>query len=70
MSDIFDDASDLEILQRNTAIKSIQDKKPLEATGHCLYCNEEVKAKERFCTVDCRDDYDFEQRVKHIAGKI
>ena len=35
--------------------------------GFCLYCNE--KSDKRFCDVDCRDDYDAEEKIKRINGR-
>ena len=34
--------------------------------GFCLYCKE--KSDKRFCDVDCRDDYDAEEKIKRING--
>ena len=35
--------------------------------GSCLYCKE--KSDKRFCDVDCRDDYDAEEKIKRINGR-
>ena len=35
--------------------------------GLCLYCKE--KSDKRFCDVDCRDDYDAEEKIKRINGR-
>lgn len=35
--------------------------------GFCLYCKE--KSDKRFCDVDCRDDYDAEEKIKRINGR-
>jgi hypothetical protein len=32
--------------------------KTLKPTGHCLYCAETVAAGVRFCSTECRDDFD------------
>jgi hypothetical protein len=68
MSDIFDDASDTEQLHREMAIQEIRSKKRHPYTGHCLCCNELIP-KGRFCSAECREDWELEQKIKNIAGK-
>jgi hypothetical protein len=68
MSDMFDDASDLEELHRNLAIKAVRERGQLKFSGHCLCCNEIIK-EGRFCSIDCREDYELEQKFKKITGK-
>jgi hypothetical protein len=67
MSDIFDDASEVEQLQREIAIKQIRNKKKQPFTGHCLCCNEEI-LEGRFCSTECREDWELEQKLKSITG--
>jgi hypothetical protein len=67
MSDIFDDASDLEALYRESSIAKIRNKKPLAFTGHCLYCNELIKIG-RFCSAECHEDWETEEKFKKITG--
>ena len=68
MSDIFDDASDTEQLHREMAIQEIRSKKRHPYTGHCLCCNELIP-EGRFCSADCRQDWELEQKIKKIAGR-
>lgn len=68
MSDFFDDASDLEALHRDMAIKAVRDQSPLKFSGHCLYCNEIVN-QGRFCSSECREDYEMEQKFRKLTGK-
>lgn len=68
MSDLFDDASDLEALHRELAIKAIRARGQEKFSGHCLCCNEAVP-EGRFCSAECRKDYELEQKFKKITGK-
>jgi len=68
MSDIFDDASDTEQLHREMAIQEIRSKKRHPYTGHCLCCNELIP-KGRFCSAECREDWELEQKIKKISGR-
>ena len=67
MADIFDDASDLEALYRESYIAKIRNKRALSFTGHCLYCNELIKAG-RFCSAECGEDWEKEEKFKKITG--
>ena len=53
-ADYFDDASDMEELHRNLAIKNIRDQKKNLFSGHCLYCNDTI-SEGRFCSQECRE---------------
>ena len=68
MSDIFDNASDTEQLHREMAIQEIRSKKRHPYTGHCLCCNELIP-EGRFCSAECREDWELEQKIKKIAGR-
>ena len=68
MSDIFDDASDTEQLHREMTIQEIRSKKRHPYTGHCLCCNELIP-EGRFCSAECRKDWELEQKIKKIAGR-
>lgn len=68
MSDIFDDASDTEQLHREMAIQEIRSKKRHPYTGHCLCCNELIP-EGRFCSAECREDWELEQKIKKISGR-
>ena len=68
MTDIFDDASITEQLHRDLATKAIRARKKSPFTGYCLCCNEQI-TEGRFCSPECRDDWELEQKIKNIAGK-
>jgi len=66
-ADYFDDASDMEELHRNLAIKNIRDQKKNPFSGHCLYCNDTIP-EGRFCSQECRKDWEMEENLKKIKG--
>lgn len=70
MSDVFDQATDLEELHRERSIANARAKNVKSTySGHCLYCNSELLAIGRFCRgEDCGERYEFEQKVKRIKG--
>lgn len=39
---------------------------PVE-TGYCSFCGEPLEGR-RFCDVDCRDAWDYEQRLRRMRG--
>ena len=67
MSDVFDDASDLELLHRNLAIKAIREKRKATYTGYCRYCNEAIELGS-FCSAECREFQELEDKLKGIRG--
>jgi hypothetical protein len=67
MSDVFDDASDLEELHRGLAIKAIRDKRKATYTGFCRYCNDTIELGS-FCSADCRESQELEDKLKGIRG--
>jgi len=69
MTDIFDQASDIEEQHRELSIRAARFKnQPIKFTGRCLYCNEEV-SNGRFCYGgDCKEDWEFEQKISKIKG--
>lgn len=37
----------------------------IKRTGYCLYCGNKCKIKKQlFCSPECREDYEKEQRIK------
>jgi hypothetical protein len=42
--------------------------KTLLYSGFCYYCYERVHSPHIFCDLDCRDDYEREQRMNKIEG--
>ena len=67
MADIFDNASDLEALYRDSSIAKIRNKRAAAFTGHCLYCNDLIK-QGRFCSSECHEDWEKEEKFKKITG--
>ena len=42
----------------------------IKAVGLCLYCGETLPDPLRFCDADCRDGYEYEQRIKRMTGLL
>lgn len=68
MSDIFDDAQELEQMHRDLAIKAARGHKKQPHSGHCLSCNE-IVLQGRFCDAECREHFELNQKIKKITGK-
>lgn len=68
MSDLYDDASDAEALHREMAIAEIRNRKAINFSGHCLYCNDSI-SQGRFCSAECHEDWELAQKYAKIAGK-
>jgi len=67
MTDIFDQASEIEEMQRKHALTY---RKPiLSPIGKCYYCLELVEENRIFCNSDCRDGYSLEQAAKERNGR-
>ena len=62
-ADIIDNASDLEALFREAAIEEARKLNKLPSIGHCYYCNDIVENGIRFCSADCREDYELEKEA-------
>jgi hypothetical protein len=67
-SDIFDDASEMEELHRSLSIQNIRKQRKTPFTGYCLSCNE-IVTQGRFCSAECREDFELEQKIKRISGR-
>ena len=66
MTDMYDQASDREHLDRDLAIAAARTANPAaNATGHCLWCNAALGHGMRWCDSECREDWDLAQE----AGK-
>ncbi len=65
MPDQFDQASEVEQLLRDAALKNAKNKPagPV-ATGECLFCQEPVLSPNRWCDAYCRDDWQKENPGK------
>lgn len=58
MADQFDQATDREMMERDIALAEARKAKTeIKATGLCLECGEPVQADVRWCSKDCRDDW-------------
>lgn len=58
MSDDIDKASDIEQIQRDSAIHNArQVKTVIVGTGNCLQCDKVVAGDRRWCDNFCRDDW-------------
>jgi hypothetical protein len=51
--------------QHKQAVMSSLEKE----TGFCLYCGEKLDHPGKFCSKECRDDYEHEQKLKQISGR-
>lgn len=68
--DRIDEAQDLLETVMDQQIINIRSKigRTLLYGGFCYYCYERVKQPHIFCDLDCRDDYEREQRMNRIEG--
>lgn len=65
MNDVFDQASDREMMDRDLAIASIRSKvNYLKPKGSCYFCDEPLSSRRKFCGPNCRDDFEREERQK------
>lgn len=68
MTDIFDQATDKEMRDRELAIDFARaQNKPLKFTGHCLSCNEILQIG-RFCDAECREDFELAEKMRRMNG--
>ncbi len=65
--DIADKAQAAEERFVDDAIKSALHGTVMQMDGYCHFCDE--PAVQLFCCIECRDDYDKEQRLIKQAGK-
>lgn len=72
MADEVDIAQDLQ--EREIANARAENErnasKRLPATGSCHYCSTSVGEEARFCDEECARDWEEEQRLLKIAGKV
>lgn len=64
-SDPSDHASELEQRERDILLAQHKEraKHALQPTGYCYNCEEPVE-KGLFCNSDCRDDFEFRQKME------
>lgn len=67
-ADFLDNASEIENSERERLIAKARKSPKIVATGHCLYCNAEVDNSRRFCSPECRDDWEIEQEAMRRHG--
>lgn len=48
---------------------SNMDRRTIVPCGQCHYCSENVRPDSLFCSPDCAQDWEQEQRIKKIAGR-
>ncbi len=69
MTDIFDQATEKEMRDRELAIRHARaQNQPLKFTGHCLSCNE-ILQQGRFCDAECREDYELAEKMRRMSGR-
>lgn len=68
MTDIFDQATEHEIRDREMAIKLQLDSAApaMRRTGHCHNCDESLRSGGLFCDADCLNDYELRARAKRF----
>lgn len=67
-ADFLDDASENESNERDRLIQKARKTKSVQATGHCLYCNNTLDDGKRWCDEWCRDDWTLEQEAAQRHG--
>ena len=67
-ADFLDDASENESKERDRLIQKARKTKSVQATGHCLYCNNTLDDGKRWCDEWCRDDWTLEQEAAQRHG--
>ena len=68
MTDIFDQATEREEMERERAIKAARSAPALPSTGRCHYCDASVAGDAHFCDCECRADFEREQDAKRRGG--
>ena len=66
MSDFTDDASDVEEIHRQIALKNRRPVPP--PSGFCLCCDAAIP-RGVFCSSDCRDGFERHAKIRRIQGK-
>ena len=68
MTDVFDQATELEEKQREIALSFRNPK--LTPYGACYNCGEQLLGNMVLCNSECREDYDARLRMKQMEGKL
>lgn len=71
MTDIYDQAQQLDEAERDACVAAQRAKPALKPTGYCLDpgCFAPLPKWQLFCGEECRDFYEREARMKRIQGK-
>lgn len=70
MSEMFDQAQELEMLQRDAALAHTRAHAPvIAAKGNCLFCDEPLGALQRWCDAECCRSWEREQEASRRNGK-
>lgn len=62
MADIFDQATAVEELHRELALRNRRQGPAIAETGFCLNCETQTPAGHRWCDADCRDAWERGRR--------
>jgi len=67
-----DQAYELQDLVMRSQIQNIRNNvgRSLLPSGYCYYCGEEIHSPLIFCDALCRDDYEKEEYLRKIAGRV
>jgi predicted nucleic acid-binding Zn ribbon protein len=68
VTDIFDQATELEEKQREIALSFRNP--TLTPCGACYNCGEALSGTMVLCGSECREDFDARQRMKQREGKL
>ena len=60
---------DMEAIEALSWKYKAHDVKDAEETGFCLYCGEPVQKGRRWCSPECRSDWEHEQQRRKQNGK-
>lgn len=66
--DIIDQGNEAAEIFRRSALSQRKPDGP-DATGHCLNCDARLAPKQRWCDVNCREDWEKAQRAVLMAPR-
>lgn len=69
MSDLFDQASEIETLFRDKAIEAARAPQRAPSTS-CRNCDEPLTDRVNFCDTDCQADYERRTGSRHRTMKV
>ena len=69
-ADQLDNASDIEMAEREYMIRKASSGEKIKATGTCLWCNVELPHGHRWCSKDCQEDWSLnEEAMRRHRGR-